>query len=160
FIHCRRDLRDVAVSCWMTNFRHLRWAADPDHIAARFRDYQRLVDHWRGVLPVEVLGGGYEGAVGGPEGVGRPVGGWGGAGGGHGPAGLFKSRRRGPAPPAPPRCASRSTRAPWRAGRTTRRPSARSSANWRPCPVRDRVGDNWPPRRKNGQPPCRRGWFS
>jgi hypothetical protein len=21
FIHCRRDLRDIAVSCWMTNFR-------------------------------------------------------------------------------------------------------------------------------------------
>src|SRR5207248_6560609 len=40
FIHCRRDLRDVAVSCWMTNFRHIRWAADPDDIAARFRDYQ------------------------------------------------------------------------------------------------------------------------
>jgi hypothetical protein len=24
FIHCRRGLRDVAVSCWMTNFRHIR----------------------------------------------------------------------------------------------------------------------------------------
>src|SRR5206468_517948 len=35
-IHCRRDPRDVAVSCWMTNFRHIRWAADPEHIAARF----------------------------------------------------------------------------------------------------------------------------
>jgi hypothetical protein len=35
-IHCRRDLRDVAVSCWMTNFRHIRWANDPNHIAARF----------------------------------------------------------------------------------------------------------------------------
>src|SRR5262249_39106849 len=45
FIHCRRDLRDVAVSCWMTNFRHIRWAADPDDIAARFHDYQRLMDH-------------------------------------------------------------------------------------------------------------------
>jgi hypothetical protein len=22
FIHCRRDLRDVAVSCWMTDFRY------------------------------------------------------------------------------------------------------------------------------------------
>ena len=34
FIHCRRDLRDIAVSCWMTNFRHIRWAANLDHIAA------------------------------------------------------------------------------------------------------------------------------
>src|SRR5262249_12859951 len=31
-IHCRRDLRDVAVSCWMTNFRQIRWAFDPGHI--------------------------------------------------------------------------------------------------------------------------------
>ena len=55
FIHCRRDLRDVAVSCWMTQFRQIRWASDPDHIAARFREYQRLTEHWRAVLPVEVL---------------------------------------------------------------------------------------------------------
>ena len=40
----------------MTNFRHIRWASDPDDIAARFRDYQRLMDHWRRVLPVSVLG--------------------------------------------------------------------------------------------------------
>ena len=33
FIHCRRDLRDVAVSCWMTDFRSIRWANDPEHIA-------------------------------------------------------------------------------------------------------------------------------
>ena len=35
FIHCRRDVRDVALSCWMTNFRDIRWACDPDQIAAR-----------------------------------------------------------------------------------------------------------------------------
>ena len=34
FIHCRRDLRDVAVSCWMTDFRSIRWANDPEHIAS------------------------------------------------------------------------------------------------------------------------------
>ena len=37
FIHCRRDLRDVAVSCWMTDFRSIRWANDPEHIATRFQ---------------------------------------------------------------------------------------------------------------------------
>ena len=47
FIHCRRDLRDVAVSCWMTDFRSIRWANDPEHIAARFRQYRRLMDHWQ-----------------------------------------------------------------------------------------------------------------
>jgi tetratricopeptide (TPR) repeat protein len=54
FIHCRRDLRDVAVSCWMTDFRSIRWANDPEHIASRFRQYRRLMRHWQGVLPVPV----------------------------------------------------------------------------------------------------------
>ncbi len=54
FIHCRRDLRDVAVSCWMTDFRSIRWANDPEHIASRFRQYRRLMQHWQTVLPVPV----------------------------------------------------------------------------------------------------------
>ena len=28
FIHCRRDLRDVALSCWMTDFRSMSWPFD------------------------------------------------------------------------------------------------------------------------------------
>ena len=54
FIHCRRELRDVAVSCWMTDFRSIRWANDPKHIAARFQQYRRLMYHWQSVLPVPV----------------------------------------------------------------------------------------------------------
>ena len=54
FIHCRRDLRDVAVSCWMTDFRSIRWANDPEHIAGRFQQYRRIMDHWRAVLPVPI----------------------------------------------------------------------------------------------------------
>jgi tetratricopeptide (TPR) repeat protein len=71
FVHCRRDLRDVAVSCWMTNFRHIRWASDPEHIASRFREYQRVMEHWRQVLPVEVLEVDYEETVADLEGVAR-----------------------------------------------------------------------------------------
>jgi tetratricopeptide (TPR) repeat protein len=54
FIHCRRDLRDVAVSCWMTDFRSIRWANDQDHIASRFRQYRRLMRHWQTALPMPV----------------------------------------------------------------------------------------------------------
>jgi hypothetical protein len=54
FIHVRRDLRDVAVSCWMTNFRSIRWANDPEHLAGRCRDYARLMQHWQTVLPVSM----------------------------------------------------------------------------------------------------------
>jgi tetratricopeptide (TPR) repeat protein len=75
-IHCRRDLRDVAVSCWMTNFRHLHWAADPDHIAARFRDYLRLMEHWRSVLPGSVLDVDYEETVNDLEAVARRLTAW------------------------------------------------------------------------------------
>jgi tetratricopeptide (TPR) repeat protein len=71
FIHCRRDLRDIAVSCWMTNFRSIRWANDPDHIAARFAEHRRIMDHWRQVLPVPVLEVDYEETVTDLEGVAR-----------------------------------------------------------------------------------------
>jgi hypothetical protein len=54
FIHCRRDLRDVAVSCWMTDFRSIRWANDPEQIASRFGQYRRLMQHWQSVLPVPI----------------------------------------------------------------------------------------------------------
>ena len=50
-IHCRRDLRDVALSCWTTNFTEVRWASHFDHIASRFEGYRRLMDHWTESLP-------------------------------------------------------------------------------------------------------------
>ncbi len=76
FIHCRRDLRDIAVSCWMTNFRQIRWANDPDHIASRFAEYRRLMDHWRTVLPVPLLEVDYEDTVADLEGVARRLLAW------------------------------------------------------------------------------------
>ncbi|MCZ7646506.1 MAG: tetratricopeptide repeat protein [Planctomycetota bacterium] len=71
FIHCRRDLRDTAVSCWMTNFRHIRWACDFEHIATRFTQYDRLMKHWRKVLPMPFLEIDYEETVEKPEEVSR-----------------------------------------------------------------------------------------
>ena len=54
FIHCRRDLREIAVSCWMTDFRSIRWANHPGHIASWFHEYRRLMDHAQAVLPVPI----------------------------------------------------------------------------------------------------------
>jgi tetratricopeptide (TPR) repeat protein len=68
-IHCRRDLRDVAVSCWMTNFRSIRWANDADHLATRFAQYSRAMDHWRAVLAAPVYEVDYEETVANLEGV-------------------------------------------------------------------------------------------
>jgi tetratricopeptide (TPR) repeat protein len=63
FIHCRRDLRDVAVSCWINSFRGITWSNDPAHIAARFREYERVMDHWRAVLPSPIHEVDYEETV-------------------------------------------------------------------------------------------------
>ena len=75
-IHCRRDLRDVAVSCWMTHFREVRWANDQQHLASRFHEYQRLMEHWRKVLPVPMLEVDYEETVADLEGVARRLVAW------------------------------------------------------------------------------------
>ncbi|MGO9914732.1 MAG: tetratricopeptide repeat-containing sulfotransferase family protein [Isosphaeraceae bacterium] len=71
FIHCRRDLRDVAVSCWATDFRMIRWANDAGHIAAEFGQHRRLLDHWTSVLPATIHEVDYEETVAELEGVAR-----------------------------------------------------------------------------------------
>jgi tetratricopeptide (TPR) repeat protein len=74
-IHCRRDLRDVAVSCWMTHFQEIRWANDRQHIS-RFHEYQRMMEHWRKVLPAPLLEVDYEETVADLEGVARKLVAW------------------------------------------------------------------------------------
>ena len=51
-ILCRRDLRDIAVSCWQTGYAFL-WAKSWDHIAQRFAVYQRISEHWRQRKPLD-----------------------------------------------------------------------------------------------------------
>jgi tetratricopeptide (TPR) repeat protein len=70
-IHCRRDLRDVAVSCWLTGFRSVHWTNDPRQIAARFQQYERLMNHWRAVVPSSIHEVNYEETVDDVEGVAR-----------------------------------------------------------------------------------------
>jgi tetratricopeptide (TPR) repeat protein len=76
FIHCRRDLRDIAVSCWMTQFRLLNWTCDQEDIVSRFNDYQRLMAHWRACLPVPILEIDYEETVADLEGTARRLVNW------------------------------------------------------------------------------------
>jgi tetratricopeptide (TPR) repeat protein len=63
FIHCRRDLRDNAVSCWSTNFWFLEWPSHFEHIASRFQMHQRLMAYWENVLPAPILQIDYEETV-------------------------------------------------------------------------------------------------
>ena len=63
FVSCRRDLRDVAVSCWMMDFRELTWADDINNLARRIQGYVRIMEHWRQVLPVKIHEVQYESMV-------------------------------------------------------------------------------------------------
>src|SRR5580692_7039692 len=51
-IHCRRAAIDTALSIHQTHFRPgLAFPTGGAELVAYFRDYQRLIDHWRSVLP-------------------------------------------------------------------------------------------------------------
>lgn len=76
FIHCQRDLRDIAVSCWMLNFASIPWSNDQDHIVSRIQQYLRVMEHWRRVLPVSILEISYEETVGDLESVARRLISW------------------------------------------------------------------------------------
>jgi hypothetical protein len=60
----------------MTHFREIRWANDQRHIASRFHEHERLMEHWRKVLPVPLLEVDYEETVADLEGVARKLVAW------------------------------------------------------------------------------------
>ena len=64
-IHCTRDPADTALSCYVQNFSAagLAFSRNLEHIAAYYGAYHRLMDHWREVLPVEVMDLRYEDLV-------------------------------------------------------------------------------------------------
>ena len=54
-IICRRDPRDIAISCWQIGFPLCPWNNDCDHLARRLADYQRMLAHWERVQPLPCL---------------------------------------------------------------------------------------------------------
>jgi tetratricopeptide (TPR) repeat protein len=53
-IHCRRAAVDTALSIHQTHFHPaLAFPTGGAELVAYFRSYQRLIDHWRSVLPVD-----------------------------------------------------------------------------------------------------------
>jgi tetratricopeptide (TPR) repeat protein len=74
-IHCRRSAIDTALSIHQTHFRpDLPFPTGGVELVAYFRDYQRLVDHWRSVLPADrFLEVDYEDLTGAPEPVVRRI---------------------------------------------------------------------------------------
>jgi tetratricopeptide (TPR) repeat protein len=72
-IHCRRDPRDVCWSCYFQNFREVPFACDLKELGAYYRQYERLMAHWRAVLPVAVFEVCYEDLVADPERLSREL---------------------------------------------------------------------------------------
>ncbi len=67
----RRDLRDVALSCWQVGFASIRWTNAYEHIGRQFADYEQILDYWRRTKPVEWLDVSYEDLVSDLEGQSR-----------------------------------------------------------------------------------------
>ncbi len=54
FIHCRRAAIDTALSIHQTHFHpSMPFPTGGAELVAYFRGYQRLIDHWRSVLPAD-----------------------------------------------------------------------------------------------------------
>jgi len=74
FIHCRRDPVDTCLSCYFAKFdRHLAYTYDLESLGAYYREYRRLMAHWRQVLPVSILDVDYEELVENQEAVSRRI---------------------------------------------------------------------------------------
>jgi len=59
-IHLQREPADIALSCWMTQFSSIPWACHKEHISHRIKQYQRIMQHWRKVLPDRFIETSYE----------------------------------------------------------------------------------------------------
>ena len=69
---CRRDLRDVCLSCYFQSFSQgMPWSNDLEDCATRALEVERLVQHWRAVLPLPMLELSYEELVADLEGQSR-----------------------------------------------------------------------------------------
>ena len=70
-IHIRRDIRDIAISNYFTNFKNkhglLGYAFDLADTGHMLNDCQSLMEHWRSVLPVPCFDLQYEDLVEKPE---------------------------------------------------------------------------------------------
>jgi tetratricopeptide (TPR) repeat protein len=66
-IHCMRDPLDVCVSCYCQYDIIAPFAHDLESLGRFYRDYERLMEHWRETLPSPILDVPYEALVSDPE---------------------------------------------------------------------------------------------
>jgi tetratricopeptide (TPR) repeat protein len=68
-VHCRRNPIDTCLSIFQTQFaQNWSFASDRGDLASYYRQYLRLMDHWRAVIPADrLIDVDYESAIGQPE---------------------------------------------------------------------------------------------
>jgi tetratricopeptide (TPR) repeat protein len=73
-IHCVRDPRDTCLSCYFTDFSFRpSFAYDLEDLGFFHRVHDRIMEHWRSVLPMQILDVCYEDLVREPEAMGRKM---------------------------------------------------------------------------------------
>jgi tetratricopeptide (TPR) repeat protein len=55
FIHCCRHPIDTCLSCYMQNFEEVPYATSLTQLAEVYHLYQRMMTHWRSVLPISSI---------------------------------------------------------------------------------------------------------
>jgi tetratricopeptide (TPR) repeat protein len=53
-IHCRRDPRDLCLSCYFHNIQDVPFACSLKDLGAYYQAYEKLMSHWSQVLPVKI----------------------------------------------------------------------------------------------------------
>ena len=72
-IECRRDVRDICLSCYFRNLFSLDWTWRLDSIGHVYNGYVRLMRHWHDVLPLEIFVVDYEQLIREPESTSRSL---------------------------------------------------------------------------------------
>lgn len=73
-IHCRRDPIDTCLSCYFTKFSYGHaYKNDLRNLGLYYNLYQRLMDHWHRVLPLQIFNVQYEDLVENQNGVSRKI---------------------------------------------------------------------------------------
>ncbi len=72
-IHCRRNAMDVCLSCYLSDFGALQWAWRLEDIGFYHYQYQRLMNHWHQILPLQMYDVDYEQLVADHEAVSRDL---------------------------------------------------------------------------------------
>jgi tetratricopeptide (TPR) repeat protein len=72
-IHTRRDPLDTCISAFVQNFQHVNYATSLEDVGEYYHEYERLMEHWRKVLPLKMYEVVYEELVADQERISREL---------------------------------------------------------------------------------------